>query len=77
MSRSTPFFRKALRLGLIGAGSIAIVSAVVNIFTTWKLMEPTDEESLGITRNEITLWFAALIVIGVALIYLGVRQKKS
>ena len=77
MSRSIPFFRKALRLGLIGAGSIAIVSAVVNIFTTWKLMEPTDEESLGITRNEITLWFATLIVIGVALIYLGVRQKKS
>jgi len=76
MSQPSTFLRKAVRLGLIGAGAVAILSAIVNLVAAWKLIEPADEQSLGITRTEITWWFIALIALGGALIYFGLRRKK-
>ncbi|MBI4624322.1 MAG: hypothetical protein HY736_14040 [Verrucomicrobia bacterium] len=75
MASRSPFLAKAIRLGLIGTGATAIMSAVVGMIAAFQLIEPGDEQSLGITRNEVVGWYAILIVIGLLLAWLGFRRR--
>ena len=67
---------KALRYLLISFGATLVISGAVNIAAAWQLIEKAEEESLGITRNEVVGWFSLLIVMGVGLIVIGLRRKK-
>jgi hypothetical protein len=68
---------KTFRYLLIALGGSLTVSGVVNIIAAWTLIEKAEEESLGVTRNEVVGWFALLIVAGAGLMILGWRRTKS
>jgi hypothetical protein len=68
--------KKIGRWLLIGLGGSVVISAVVNIVATAKLIEPSDAESLGITRNEILGMYLLPLVGGFLLIWLGARPPK-
>ena len=71
-----PHLKKFLRFGLIGTGALAVMSAVVNIVGAYQLIDPSSEESLGITRNELVGTYGVILLVGAALIYAGLRWKK-
>jgi hypothetical protein len=71
-----PLLKKILRIGLIGCGAMAVMSALVNIVATWQLIDPSSEESLGVTRNELVGTYAVILLVGAALICAGLRWKK-
>ena len=66
---------KALRFVLVGIGSLVIISALVNIVSAGMLIEPSDEQSLGITRKEIFVQYGAGFIAGATLVWLGLRRK--
>lgn len=70
------FARKALRFILGGAGISLIVSAVVNLVAAFQLIDAAEEQSLGITRNEIAASCSALLLMGVLLVFVAVRRGK-
>jgi len=72
----SPLVRKFLRLGLIGLGAVTVVSSVVNIVATWNLIEAAEEQSLGISRGEFVLTYAAMLPVGAAMIYFGLRWRR-
>lgn len=68
--------RKFLRYGLIGCGALMAMSAVVNMIAVAKLIEASEELSLGITRGEWYRTYGVLGAIGVGLIVAGFRVKS-
>ena len=72
-----PTVQKFLRLGLIGCGALMAISAVVNMVAAWQLIEAADEQSLGITRNEILIGYGIMLLVGASCIVLGLRWRKS
>ena len=70
------FGAKVVRFILIGAGATTALSAIVNIVGAFELIEKSDAESLGITRNEIVGWYGALLAAGLGMIYFGLRRRK-
>lgn len=71
-----PTFKKFLRLGLIGFGALALVSAVVNLIAAWQLIGAAEEQSLGITRQEFMLTYGVVLAVGVALVGAGLCWRK-
>lgn len=71
-----PTFKKFLRLGLIGFGALALVSAVVNLIAAWQLIGAAEEQSLGITRHEFILTYGVVLAVGVALVGAGLCWRK-
>jgi hypothetical protein len=71
-----PRLKRFLCFGLIGTGALAVMSGVVNIIGAWQLLEPSDEQSLGITRHEVVGTYAAIMLGGALAIYLGLRWRK-
>ena len=71
-----PRLQKFLRLGLIGLGAMTAMSAVVNIVAAWQLIEPAEEQSLGITRNEFIVTYGVLLLAGATMIFFGLRWRK-
>ena len=71
-----PRIAKALCYGLIGFGALTLMSAVVNGIAVTQLIEPSDEESLGISRREMFIWGAVLLGAGIAMIFLGLRWRR-
>ncbi|HEX2853723.1 MAG TPA: hypothetical protein VHO24_10835 [Opitutaceae bacterium] len=68
--------KKIGRWLLLGFGISLVISAVLNIVGALKLIEPSDAESLGITRNEIIGMYLFPLVGGLVLIWLGARRPK-
>jgi len=68
---------KAIRILLIGAGASIAVSAVINMIAAWQLIEAAEEQSLGITRQEIIGWCAGALIAGILLVYLGLRRGRK
>jgi hypothetical protein len=66
-----------LRFALIGVGAMTLTSAVINIIAAMRLIEPSDEASLGATRGEIVSWFIGPLLFGIALIVLGAWPWKK
>jgi hypothetical protein len=72
-----PLIAKGLRIALIVLGALAITSAVVNIIAAVELLEPGDEEALGLSRHWLIAQYVVQIVLGAAMIFFGFRRRKS
>lgn len=70
------FAARVVRFILIGTGATTALSAIVNIVAAFQLIEKSDAESLGITRNEIVGWYSALLAAGLGMIYFGLRRRR-
>jgi hypothetical protein len=68
---------KSRRYILISLGGSLLISGLVNLMAAWTLIQKAEEESLGVTRNEVVGWFALLILAGIGLMVLGWRQPKT
>ena len=75
MAARSPFLAKAIRYGLLSAGSTALISGGVNWYAAISLIDRSAEQNLGITRQEIISWCIASIVVGGLLLFLGFRRK--
>jgi hypothetical protein len=71
-----PLIAKGLRIALIVLGALAITSAVVNIIAAVELLEPGDEEALGLSRHWLLAQYALQIVLGAVMIFIGFRRRK-
>ena len=72
-----PLIAKGLRIVLIVLGALAITSAVVNIIAAVELLEPGDEEALGLSRHWLIAEYSLQIVLGAVMIFIGFRRRKS
>ena len=72
-----PLIVKGLRIVLIVLGALAITSAVVNIIAAVELLEPGDEEALGLSPNWLLAQYAVQIVLGAVMIFFGFHRRKS
>ena len=72
-----PSLRKLLSFGLIGTGALAVMSSVVNIIGAYQLIEPSDAESIGVSRNEIVGTYVVIALVGAMLVVFGWRMKKT
>jgi hypothetical protein len=72
-----PRLAKLLRFFLVGIGALTLVTAVVEIVASVKLLEPSDAESLGMSRNFVITMNALQGAIGIVLIYVGLRRRKQ
>jgi hypothetical protein len=72
-----PWLIRFLRFTLIGVGAMTLTSAVINIIAAIRLIEPSDEASLGVTKSEVVSWFIGPLLFGIALIVLGFWPWKK
>jgi hypothetical protein len=72
-----PWTKKLLRFALIGAGASAVVSAVVGVISAYQLIEPSDEQAVGITPGDFVGFYAVMVLIGLAMIFFGLRLRKK
>ena len=72
-----PLIVKGLRIVLIVLGALAITSAVVNTIAAVELLEPGDEEVLGLSRHWLIGQYVVQIVLGAVMIFIGFRRRKS
>lgn len=71
-----PRLKKILGFGLMGSGALAVMSGVVNMIAAWQLIDAADAESLGVSRNELVITYAGILLVGVVMIVFGWRVKK-
>jgi hypothetical protein len=71
-----PRLAKLLRYFLVGIGALTLVTAVVEIVASVKLLEPSDAESLGMSRNFVITMNSLQGAVGITLIYVGLRRRK-
>jgi uncharacterized BrkB/YihY/UPF0761 family membrane protein len=71
-----PLLWKLVRYVLIALGATTMVSAVVNVIGAFQLIEPSDEQSLGITRREFVITYAIIFAVGALLLWLGLRRWR-
>jgi len=73
----SPRLLKILRYALFALGLSTAVSAIINIVAAFRLLEPSDEQVLGLGRNQIIAGFAVELTIGLALIVLGFFCRRK
>ncbi len=71
-----PRLKKLLAFGLLGSGALAVMSAAVNIYGAYQLIEPSDAESLGVSRGEIIGTYGVIFLAGLGLLLAGWRLRK-
>jgi hypothetical protein len=72
-----PRLKKILGFGLIGTGALAAMSGVVNIVGAYQLIDEADAASLGVSRQELVITYAGILLVGAALVFFGWRLKKD
>ena len=72
----SPRFNKVVRILLIVGGGLSIMSAVANLITTIGLVDFSEEEMLGVSRNFLITEYSLMLVVGAVLLILGLRRKK-
>jgi len=72
-----PLPKKLLRFALIGAGGSAVVSAVIGIISAYQLIEPSDEQSVGITPGDFVGLYVLMLLVGAAMIFFGLRLRPK
>lgn len=55
---------------------MAVLSAVVNITAAVQLLEPSDEESIGLSRNFVVAEYSVQLLLGAAMLFFGFRRRK-
>ena len=65
-----------LRLVLIAAGASTLVSALVNLMAAIRLLEPSDEQVIGLSRGYLLIAYSLQLVLGGLLIFLGCRKRR-
>jgi hypothetical protein len=71
-----PLLAGFLRFMLIALGATAVLSAVVSIMAVVRLLEPSDEESMGLSRNFLLVEYAVQLLAGLAMLFIGFRRRK-
>ena len=71
-----PRLEKFLRFGLIGCGAMSVVSAIVGIIGAYQLIEPSDEQSVGVTPFDFAGFYLVMLLGGLGMIWFGLRQRK-
>lgn len=71
-----PRVAKVLRYLLVAIGGVTAATAIVEIVAAVKLLGPSDAESLGMSRNFVVTMNALQGLIGLALVYMGLRRRK-
>ncbi len=66
---------KVFRLMLVALGAVVALSGMVNLASAIFLLEPSDESALGINLTLTKLLCGGLILLGVVLVYLGLKKK--
>ncbi len=72
-----PRLRTFFHFGLMGSGALAVMSGVVNIIAAYQLIDQSEGDSLGVSRNEFVVTYAGFVLVGLALIFFGWRLKAS
>ena len=62
---------------LVGSGATMVVSAIVGVVSAYMLIEPSDEQAVGITPGDFVGYYAVMILIGAGMIFFGLRKKKK
>ena len=72
-----PWMKKFLRFALVGGGASAVLSAVIGTISAFKLIEPSDEQAVGITPWDFVGFYALMALVGAAMIFFGLRMRKK
>jgi integral membrane sensor domain MASE1 len=72
-----PWSKRFLRFALIGVGGSAILSAVIGVISAYQLVEPSDEQAVGITPRDFLISYAVMAAVGGVMIFLGWRLRRK
>jgi len=72
-----PWTKKLLRYALIVGGGSALMSAIIGIISAYQLIEPSDEQALGITPRDFAITYAVMAMVGLVMFFFGVRLKPK
>jgi hypothetical protein len=72
-----PLLVRIIRYALIGTGAVTLASTVVNIIGAVRLIDPSDETALGLTRTEIIGWYAGSGLVGLIMIAAGLFWRRK
>ncbi|HWA10029.1 MAG TPA: hypothetical protein VG838_11310 [Opitutaceae bacterium] len=72
-----PAAARLLRIALVVLGALVLMDAVVNLFAAIELIEPSDEESIGLTRNFVLGEYSVQLLVGAAMLFFGLRRRRS
>jgi hypothetical protein len=68
--------RRFLRYALIAGGASAVISAVIGVISAYQLIEPSDQQAVGIGPGDFVGFYAVMFVLGGAMIYAGWRLRE-
>ncbi|MES1166447.1 MAG: hypothetical protein ABUL68_00455 [Pseudomonadota bacterium] len=71
-----PLLAGFIRFLLIAIGTTAVLSAVVEIISAVSLLEPGDEEAMGVSRNFLVVEYGVQLLAGAAMLFFGFRWRK-
>ncbi len=71
-----PRLKKFLRFALTGVGATTAISAVMGIVSAYQLVEPSDEQTVGITPGDFVGFYAVLLFGGLVMMFFGQRRWK-
>jgi hypothetical protein len=69
--------KKFLRFALVGGGASAVISAIVGVISAYRLIEPSDEQAVGITPGDFVGFYAVMLLGGAAMIFFGLRLRQK
>ena len=72
-----PWTKRLLRYALIAGGGSALISAVVGIISAYQLIEPSDEQALGITPRDFAIMYVVMAAFGLVMLFFGFRLKAK
>ena len=68
--------KKFLSFALIGSGALSVVSAISGIISAYILIDPSDQQAVGITPGDFVGFYVLMILFGAGLIFGGFRLRK-
>jgi hypothetical protein len=69
--------KKFLRFALVGGGASAVISAIVGVISAYQLIEPSDEQAVGITPGDFVGFYAVMLLAGAGMIFFGLRLRQK
>ena len=69
--------KKFLRFALIGGGASAVISAVIGVISAYELIEPSDQQAVGIAPSDFVGFYVVMLLFGAGMIFFGLRLKPK